>query len=115
MLRSKEEVLADIDATLDQLICNAEVIDRIEVRELSETEVEGFQKTQESLLARLIHMDDLLDKKKGMLRKKPSSTIEEKLIRFSELNEKLICTVKERFQKKPRVHRHRKSAVLVKR
>jgi hypothetical protein len=80
MIRSGEEILADIDTTLDQLIQNAEVI-RYDY--LCENEIEALQKTQESLLARLIHMDLLLDneQKKIPVKKKP--------LMYSSINEKL--------------------------
>ncbi|HKY99947.1 MAG TPA: hypothetical protein VJ112_02155 [Rhabdochlamydiaceae bacterium] len=51
-----EEILADIDATLDQLIENANVINQISLNTLFQDEVDALQKTQESLLSRLINM-----------------------------------------------------------
>jgi DNA gyrase/topoisomerase IV subunit A len=58
-----EEIVLEIDKTLDQLIRNAEVISTVDLKELSETEVEAFQKTQESLLHHLMSMDKALSAK----------------------------------------------------
>ena len=79
---------------------------------LEENEVEALQKTQESLLARLIHMDCLLDPehKKMQIRKQPAvyQNIQHKISEFGKLNARLINDVASRFGKKPRVHRRRK-------
>lgn len=58
-----EEILLEIDSTLDQLICNAEAVQKISFTELSETEVDAFQKTQESLIQHLLYMDQCLNSK----------------------------------------------------
>lgn len=79
-----EEVLIEIDTTLDQLIRNAELIQDVELKELSETEVEAFQKTQESLLQHLLHMDQFFETRKTV-RKPGSYRIQEKLLRFERL------------------------------
>jgi hypothetical protein len=57
MDRSKEEVAADINATLDQLIDNASAIQSMK-HGCSSCEIEALEKIQESLLARLIHMNE---------------------------------------------------------
>jgi hypothetical protein len=112
MKRSGEEILADIDATLDQLILNADCIQHVPLKSLEENEVEALHKTQESLLAHLIHMDCLLDPdhKKMQLRKQPAvyQNIQHKISEFGKLNARLINDVATRFGKKPRVHRRRK-------
>lgn len=56
-----EEILIQIDQTLDQLIRNAEIIQKVDLKELSENEIEAFQKTQESLLHHFLHMDQHLE------------------------------------------------------
>lgn len=58
-----EEVILEIDSTLDRLICNAEAVQNVNFSDLSETEIEAFQKTQESLLQHLIYMDQVLETK----------------------------------------------------
>ena len=62
-----EEIILEIDATLDRLICNAEAVQNVNFNELSETEIKAFQKTQESLLQHLMHMDQDVYKRQGRL------------------------------------------------
>ncbi len=99
MIRSGEEVLVDMDDTLDQLIENAAMLNRISLDALFANEVQALQRTQESLLARLIHMNDLLDgeEKRGHFRKQPTvyTSIETKITRFGRLNAELIEQVKQ--------------------
>lgn len=106
-----EEILMEIDSTLDQLICNAEAIQTVSLSELSETEIEAFQKTQESLLQHLIHMDQFLETKSKSLKvqdKKSSRfQIQEKLQKFEKL--------KDSYHKNIYNTMHRKSEMLSKR
>lgn len=112
MIRNGEEILADIDVTLDQLIRNAETIRHISIRTLNENEMEAMQKTQESLLARVLHMNDLLGaKEKKVQFKKHADTfgnIQQKIERFGKLNIKLIDNVAGKFKTKPRIGKNRK-------
>ena len=55
-----QEILMEIDATLDRLIQNAEAIADVDINELTVTELEAFQKTQESLVQHLLHTDQRL-------------------------------------------------------
>lgn len=111
MIRSGEEILIDIDTTLDQLIQNAATINRISFDTLFANEMEALQKTQESLLARLIHMNDLLDQdeKRNYFRKQPVvfSSIESKITQFGKLNNELMNQVREDISaaKKPNKNR----------
>lgn len=102
MFRSAEEVLANIDATLDQLICNAEMMHTISIEAISEMEIGALQKTQESLLAHVLHMDTLLDQKKKeqLLQKKQGVVIEQKISHFSRLNNQLVQDIANRFKVK---------------
>jgi hypothetical protein len=99
-MKTDEHILADIDATLDQLIYNAEAMSDLSI--LSEIEMEAMQKTQESLLARIFHMDDLInaEKKERLLKKKSELQLEEKIAHFSRLNTQLINGVANRFKAK---------------
>ena len=106
-----EEILMEIDSTLDRLICNAEAIQTVSLSELSETEIAAFQKTQESLIQHLIHMDQFLESKTKNLK------VEEKKSSRSQIREK-----KAKFEKlKTSYHKniydtmHRKSEMLSKR
>jgi hypothetical protein len=58
-----QQIIQKIDQTLDQLIQNAEALSTIDLQTLNETELAAFQKTQESLLHHLLHMDQLMNKK----------------------------------------------------
>ena len=84
-----EEILIEIDTTLDRLIRNAEAIQNVRVDDLSETEIDAFQKTQESLLQHLMHMDQFLETKRKSLRlqdkRSASFKIQEKLLKFERL------------------------------
>ena len=122
MIKSGEEILADIDATLDQLIENADVINKISFATLFVSEVEALQKTQESLLARLVHMNDLLKGQKKEPEEQTASPfdgIEQKILRFGKLNAQMINHVAGRIRRAkknrtPKVRPHRrKERVLV--
>lgn len=84
-----EEILLEIDGTLDQLIRNAEVLQNVDLKSLSETEIDAFQKTQESLLQHLMHMDQFLVAKRKSLKvqdkKSASFKIQEKLLKFEKM------------------------------
>ena len=84
-----EEILLEIDGTLDQLIRNAEAIQKVDLAELCETEIDAFKKTQESLLQHLIHMDQFLITKRNSLKlqdkRSASFKIQEKLVKFEKM------------------------------
>lgn len=84
-----EEILLEIDSTLNRLIRNAEAMQTVSFDELSEIEVDAFQKTQESLLHHLMHMDQCLESKAQNLRvegkKSARSQIQEKKQKFEKL------------------------------
>jgi hypothetical protein len=103
MIRSSEEILADIDVTLDQLIENGDVIKRISFSPLFTSEIEALQKTQESLLARLVHMNDLLKiHRKTDDGKESFDSIEQKILRFGKLNAQIIHNAAERIKRTKR-------------
>lgn len=94
MLSNKnEQIQAQMDKTLDQLIKNAKVIRHVPTNKLEAHELDALQKTQESLLAHLMHLDELLNEK--IVPKKP---LIEKAVCFHELNQNL----KKRFRIKRR-------------
>lgn len=59
VLMEQRELLTEIDATLDQLIENAAAMQEVDDNAHL---AEALTKTQESLLARLLHLDTFLDK-----------------------------------------------------
>ena len=92
----RRELLNEIDATLDQLIKNAAALTEVSSDPLYNTEVEALQKMQESLLARLLHLDCFLkEKKEG----KTEHIIYDKLTIFSELSSSLAKKVQSSYPK----------------
>ncbi len=99
-----EEILVEIDETLDQLIQNAEALQGANIQDLSETEIEAFQKTQESLLHHFLHMDKLWDTKKKSLKvvdkRSVQGKIKEKYTKFERLKTACHQTIEENTQPK---------------
>jgi hypothetical protein len=93
------EIVQNIDTTLDQLILNAEVLSDAELNSLTDTELDAFQKTQESLMQHLLQMDQMLEQRP---QDKRSATIQirDKRQRFENLkreySEDLNETLRER-------------------
>lgn len=94
-----KELLLEIDLTLEQLIKNAELFQGVEISELSNIEIEAFQKTQESLLQHFIFMDQALEtKRKGLANPDKRSAqykIQEKASRFEKLKKEINLTIQE--------------------
>lgn len=109
-MRSKEELLKDIDTTLDQLIQNAETIQAISTDSLFEEEICALQKTQQSLLAHLVHVDKHISRSAVST----AGRLEKKMHLYQELAQKLPRAQseedkKKRLVQKPRIGRNRKS------
>lgn len=111
----EKDLLAEIDSTLDQLISNAEILGKISSNPSYEEEVTALHKTQESLLAHLMHLDQSLEKK----RHHETEQIRSKLSHFSILNPSINDEVvtyfdekKKRKRKlpsqKPKIHKSRR-------
>lgn len=85
MLGPSEELLADIDATLDQLNQNAQALKSASMNSLFTHEVEALKKTQESLLARLMDRQALLktDQKRKTLESIRKKTLQKKIVEYS--------------------------------
>jgi hypothetical protein len=97
------EILIEIDATLNQLIQNAEAIAGVDIGELSLTELEAFQKTQESLLHHLLHVDERLhakNKNTRMNQRSASYKIQEKRTKFEKLKSSYHKTISDRMKQK---------------
>jgi len=121
MKSSGEEILADLDKTLDQLIENANVINQISLNALFQDEMDALQKTQESLLSRLINMQTLLDN--NPKKEHSIAPIQKKISCFGKLNAFLIKQVANHFKareiaekkiKKPIIGKNRKQLKLLK-
>lgn len=111
-----EEILSEIDATLDQLIRNAEALQGIDVHDLSDLELDAFQKTQESLLHHFLHMDRVFETKRKNLRipnqKSSSYKIQEKLKRFEKLKEDVSKSIQDSAKKYPILSKRRGKRIL---
>jgi hypothetical protein len=92
----RREILNEIDATLDQLIKNAAALNEVTSNPLYQTEVDALQKMQESLLARLLHLDGFLEEKS---QNKTERSIYDKLTIFSELSSTLAKQVQSTYPK----------------
>lgn len=63
MMEARNILLAEIDKTIDQLIQNEETLKKISCDPFYEIEAAALEKTQESLLAHLMHLQDFLKEK----------------------------------------------------
>jgi hypothetical protein len=99
-----EEILIEIDVTLDRLIQNAEALVGTDIQDLLPMELEAFQKTQESLIHHLIHTDHLLEMQRkglsGLDKRSASYKISEKRARFEKLKSTYHKTLSATFEKK---------------
>ncbi|MBX9923985.1 MAG: hypothetical protein K2Y01_07730 [Rhabdochlamydiaceae bacterium] len=107
MLRSQEEILADLDSTLDQLIQNAEVVCESDLCVLDSLEIDSMQKTQESLLARFAHtQEEISPQAQG----KRYDELHKKLERLGELQQNFMNSLAKSLR--PRIGRNRKKSKL---
>ena len=91
------KVVEEIDQTLDQLIRNAEVLSDAQLECLSESELDAFQKTQESLMNHLLQMDKCL-----ILEKKSASyKLHEKRMRFEALKSSYSQELSDTLERRP--------------
>lgn len=99
-----EEIMMEIDATLDRLILNAEAIAGADLEELSTMELEAFQKTQESLIQHLLRSDQRLEaQRKGLAnldKRSASYKIAEKRAKFEKLKSSYHKTISDTIEKK---------------
>ncbi|NDD58301.1 MAG: hypothetical protein EBZ47_03480 [Chlamydiae bacterium] len=119
MFGSNEEILEELDSTLNQLITNVRTFEKVAVSDLSEDEIYAIQCTQESLMARFIHMNELIkDKDRKKIENKKNSELNAlyvKLEAFSQVNSTLYKKVSSSLnttgplvKKKPRIGKNRK-------
>lgn len=90
MLDSSDEIAADIEATLDLLLENAAALREAETSTFFTHEVDALKKTQESLLARLMHRQAILDldNKGKVLDSIRNEEIQNKVIEFAKKGSK---------------------------
>lgn len=89
MLDTTEEILADIEQTLEQLTQNAKVLQEAKSAHHFVHEVNQLERLQESLLARLLHRQSLLqmDKKKKVLESIKKEAIEQKIVEYAKFSQ----------------------------
>ncbi len=94
---SGEEVLDDLDTTLDELIINAHTLREIQKTERFETESKALEKTQESLLARVLYRQKLLDEKRkkelSIKAAEKENMIDQKIEHFAKINTDLLYPI----------------------
>lgn len=99
-----EDVLLDIDTTLDQLIENAQMLQNVSLETLSEEEMDAFQKTQESLVQHLVHLDEHLENKRKQIRQVSQRSacmeIQRKRAQFEKLHSECTPSVEQAKLKK---------------
>lgn len=75
-MQARQELLAEIDHTIDQLLANEEMQKQIYSDPQYEVETVALAKTQESLLAHLIHLQSYIEERDTILTsKKMDATI----------------------------------------
>jgi|GEM_PF-3224221 len=82
MLTSKEDIENDINETLEQLTQNSAALKMAKASHHFDHEVEQLEKMQESLLARLMHRQSLLemDMREKKIASIPKQAIREKVV-----------------------------------
>lgn len=105
MQKSGEEILADIDHTLDQLIHNAHLLKQISEKEAFASYSARMHKAQLSLAARIMHMEELLDL--GDESTPIYEAIQRKIVQYKKLNNQMLDFLANKFNK-PRIGRNRK-------
>ncbi len=85
MRESTEELLEDIESTLDQLMQTADALQAAKHSHHFEHEVTLLENTQESLLARLMHRQSVLEmnERKKMLDSIKKEEIEQKVVEYA--------------------------------
>ncbi len=99
-----DDILMEIDATLDRLIRNAEALSGVAIEELTVTEIEAFEKTQESLIHHLLNADQKLEAaRKGLStldKRSATYKIAEKRAKFEKLHSSYHKAIAHTIEKK---------------
>lgn len=85
MLDSSDEILADINATLDQLNQNAKALKKAQTSHHFSHEITQLEMIQESLLARLLHRQSIaeMDKRDKVLRSIKREEVQRKVVEYA--------------------------------
>lgn len=80
----KQSLYVDIDQTLDQLLKNEQVLDMIQENPELDQEKKALERTQESLVAHLLHVHGHLERRyKNRLRKSRTEKVRNIASRYS--------------------------------
>jgi len=94
-----QDIITEIDATLERLIRNAETLSGTDLYDLSDAEIDAFQKTQESLLHHLINMDHAFETKFKSLSTKNEKSERYKIQQKHQHFEKLTKAIDKNIQR----------------
>lgn len=109
MLRSHQEILDELNATIEKLLQSFSILQQ-DASILDEAEVTLLKHTQESLLARFVHVRELAEEKD--LQNHPScQKLEEKVRSSPDLHPLLVETFRRQLQARPRIGRNRKRSL----
>ena len=82
------------DQILSKIILNAQNIIEVDIKKLDRIEIKSFSKTQKNLIAKLIHLEENLDKRKPIFKKSALYRVRHKYLRLKEISdEKFIKTI----------------------
>jgi hypothetical protein len=115
MFYSKNEILSELESTLNQLIRNIQTLNNVDISDISPYEMGAMNKTQESLLVKCLHISEQLKTKKTSVSPTKESNIQEKLHLFGQLNTDFLNKISNQkadtgpmTRKKPRIGKNRK-------
>ncbi len=107
MLRTPENILAELDSTLDQLMQNASVVCKEDLHILDSLELNSLHKTQESLLAKFAHTQEELTMKPSQ---KKYEDLHKKINKMNEINSSFMQAIEKNLL--PRIGRNRRKSKL---
>jgi len=94
-----QEILSEMDITIDKLIDNAETMNKLSNVGIIKEEIDSLQSIQEQLISHLIQMDSELKSKNKEIKKpnlnSASIKIRNKMRKFEGLNSKFISKTSE--------------------
>jgi hypothetical protein len=100
MLNSQEEVIAELDLILDQLLCNATVMQKSNPLACP-TEIALLNQTQESLIARFVHTQAYLNERVQSKKTKRQELLQEKM---EKLDPALWDSLTKKLSQNPSLH-----------
>lgn len=107
MILNRQNILKEIDDTLNQLLHNANVLQQITDNPKYIQEKNALENTQESLFSHLIHMDCLLSQENISIKKKERNAlnITKRLTSTGKFDSKFVEKMYQNFMKPMPMHR----------